>query len=107
MAKVEGYRFALDSEWEFAAKGGVKTQKFKFIGGDSAQEVGWYKDNTRYATKPVGQKKPNELGLYDMAGNVFEYCLDGKLQIRNVRGGGWSSQVQSMRASYKNGCRHV
>jgi hypothetical protein len=88
-------------------QGGIKTRNYKFIGGDVAAEVGWFKDNTRYATKPIGEKKPNELGLYDMAGNVYEYCLDGTLQIRNVRGGGWSSQMQSMRSSYKNGSRCV
>jgi len=102
---VLGYRLPSDIEWEFAAKGGTRPGEFQFVGSNEVDEVAWYKDNTTYASKEVGQKKPNELGLFDMAGNVYEYCTDGKGQIRVLRGGGWSSRKESMRASYKNGCR--
>jgi len=69
------------------------------------EEVAWYKDNTSYRTERVGLKKPNSLGIFDMAGNVFEYCLDGSNIYRVLRGGGYPSRGESMRASYSNGCR--
>jgi len=105
LANVEGYRLPSDFEWEFSAKGGTQPGMFHYIGGDYMDEVAWYKDNSSASTKPVGLKKPNELGLFDMPGNVYEYCTDGHNDIRWVRGGGWSSRQESMRASYKNGCR--
>lgn len=74
---------------------------------NNANEVAWYKDNIKYTTHEVGAKKPNELGLHDMAGNVYELCLDGKLNWRNIRGGGWASTQESMRPSFKSGCRYV
>jgi len=106
LASLEGYRLPTDFEWEYAAKGGPSPGMFQYIGGDNVDEVAWYKDNTGLSSRPVGLKRPNELGIYDLAGNVYEYCTDGHpVEIRVVRGGGWSSRKESMRASYKNGCR--
>eukprot|EP01121_Diplochlamys_sp_Union-15-3_P006399 TRINITY_DN1689_c0_g2_i2.p1 TRINITY_DN1689_c0_g2~~TRINITY_DN1689_c0_g2_i2.p1 ORF type:complete len:199 (-),score=14.82 TRINITY_DN1689_c0_g2_i2:54-650(-) len=102
---VNGYRLPTDIEWEYAAKGGMQSLHFKFIGSNKVNEVAWYKDNSRFSTAEVGKKLPNELKLYDMAGNVYEYCTDGPGTFRILRGGGWSSHNDSMRPSYKNGCK--
>lgn len=109
-------KFAYETNKHLQNKGGPKKSQYQFIGSDNVHEVAWYKDNTSFSSKPVGLKKPNELGIYDMpgkfalmqnehAGNVFEYCTDGMNILRTLRGGGWSSRKESMRATYKNGCR--
>jgi len=103
--RVEGYRLPTDVEWEYAAKGGPIQSPTIFIGNNNVGDVAWYKDNSNYAPHPVALKKPNRLELYDMAGNVYEYCTDGRNDIRFLRGGGWSSKAESMRASFRNGCR--
>ena len=70
------FRFPSEAEWEFAARGGNKTHGYPYAGSDNIDEVAWCRENSDGMTHPVGQKKPNELGLYDMSGNVSEFCLD-------------------------------
>lgn len=72
--EVEGYRLPTNAEWEYAARGGKDSNGYRYSGSDNADEVAVY-DTDRVA--PVGTKKPNELGIYDMSGNVEEWCYDG------------------------------
>ncbi len=69
------YRLPTEAEWEFAAKGGIESKGYKFSGADSLNLVGWFYENSS-TTNPVKQKKPNELGIYDMTGNVWEWVQD-------------------------------
>jgi formylglycine-generating enzyme len=71
-----GYRLPTEAEWEYAAKGGKLSLGYKFSGSDSLNEVGWYSVNSNGLIQKVGMKKPNELGLYDMSGNCYEWCWD-------------------------------
>lgn len=105
---ADGYRLPTVAEWLWAAMGG---QVFKCSGSDNLDEVGWYYKNSEEKTHPVAQKKPNGYGLYDMSGNVWEWCgdldkyfWDFDPDYSNVRyncGGGWSSNAYDCEV----GCR--
>ncbi|MEN9612128.1 MAG: hypothetical protein RLZZ628_2942 [Bacteroidota bacterium] len=70
------YRLCSETEWEYAARGGKLTPIYRYSGSDDLNSVGWYLDNAAGKTHPVEEKRPNELGIYDMSGNVWEWCVD-------------------------------
>lgn len=88
-----GYRLPTVEEWQYAAKGG---QEFKYSGSGNLYEVGWYADNSGRKTHPVAQKNPNGYGLYDMSGNVYEWCggpYPNYSRSRYCCGGSWYSSA--------------
>ena len=97
---ADGFRLPTEAEWVYAAKGG---QNYKYAGSDNIYEVAWYKDNSGETTHPVAQKKANGYGLYDMTGNVCEWCWDSYdfgLNRRYVRGGSWNYSEDYCTVSY-------
>ena len=77
--RPDGYVFSLptDAQWEYAARGGTMSKGYKYTGSDNLTDVAWFSDNSNLEIHTVGTKKPNELGLFDILGNVGEWCLDG------------------------------
>lgn len=88
-------RLPEENEWEYAAKGGNKSRGYGYSGSNNIDEVAWYSDNSGRKAHEVGTKKPNELGIYDMSGNVDELCGTSGL----IRGGSWGSRGNQCRVS--------
>lgn len=78
LSELTGKKYVLPTEaqWEYAARGGKQSKGYKYSGSNVLDEVGWYYENSQNSTQPVGKKTPNELGIYDMSGNVLEWCSD-------------------------------
>ena len=111
---AKGYRLPTESEWEYSARAG---ESFKYAGSDNVDEVAWY-DGNSFETHPVGQKKPNGFGLYDMSGNVWEWVWDwrgsyssdngtdlvgpGSGSRRVTRGGSWVNGARDAGVSFRN-----
>lgn len=83
-----GYRLPTEAEWEYAAKGGKNSQGYKYAGSDTLKEVGWYKKNSLSTLQAVKKLAPNLLGIYDMSGNVLEWCWDWKGSYERNTGNG-------------------
>ena len=117
---IRSYRLPTEAEWEYAARGGNRSEGYLYSGSDRLEEVGWYAGNSGSQTHPVGQKLGNELGLCDMSGNVWEWVedqwhdsyenspLDGSAWVdqspntnRVRRGGSWDGSAQYCRVSYR------
>lgn len=115
---AEGYRLPTEAEWEYAAKGGMLSNGYTYAGSNDLDTVAWYSQNSGDGTHPVETKAPNELGLYDMTGNVWEWCQDwyGAYGVdaqenptgassgayRVYRGGSWGDGAGCCRSAYRN-----
>ena len=114
------YRLPSEAEWEYTARGGSQSRGYKYAGSNTPNAVAWYEDNSGAKTHPVGQKQANELGIYDLSGNVFEWVQDcwnesyrgapsdgqaweqGECRYRVLRGGSWDSEPGDLRSAYRD-----
>ena len=111
------FRLPTEAEWEYAARGGNKSKGYKYAGSNTIDDVAWYTSNSKSITHAVGTKQPNELGLYDMSGNVYEWCSDwwgdyssssqtnptgaSSGDSRVCRGGSWQEDAEYCRVSFR------
>lgn len=100
-ASSNGYRLPSEAEWEWAARGGTHSRGYAFSGSNKIEDVAWYCGNTKKHVRHVGKKAANELGLYDMTGNVFEWCWDGT-SARRLHGGGFHSDSDFCKVTYRD-----
>jgi sulfatase modifying factor 1 len=118
---ANGYRLPTEAEWEYAAKGGKQSKGYKYSGSNNIDDVAWSAFISDDKTHPVGQMQANELGIYDLSGNIWEWCWDwydssyysksyhtdpqgADMGIyRSLRGGSWSNYGGNLRTTVRNG----